>query len=78
MANHLKMAQVQAIQVLRERGWSYRRIARELGIHRDTVKRYIESGPAAAVAAPWPGSKGVRLIYVRSTIALASRPTRAR
>ncbi|NLX14039.1 MAG: helix-turn-helix domain-containing protein, partial [Phycisphaerales bacterium] len=40
MANHLKMAEIQAIQVLRKQGWSYRRIGRELGIHRDTVKRY--------------------------------------
>jgi len=40
MANHLKMAEIQAIQVLRKQGWSYRRIGRELGIHRETVKRY--------------------------------------
>ena len=41
MANQLKMAQVHAIQVLRDRGWSRRRIAQELGIHRDTVARYL-------------------------------------
>ena len=41
MANQLKMAQVHAIQVLRDQGWSRRRIARELGIHRDTVARYL-------------------------------------
>jgi transposase len=41
MANHLKMAEIQAIRVLHERGWSCRRIARELGIHRETVGRYI-------------------------------------
>ncbi len=41
MANQLKMAKVHAIRVLRERGWSYRRIARELGIHRETVARYL-------------------------------------
>lgn len=48
MANHLKMAVVQAIQALRERGWSCRRIARELGISRDTVKRHVDLGQAEA------------------------------
>ena len=42
MANQLKMAQVQTILTLRTRGWSYRRISRELGVHRETVKRYVE------------------------------------
>ena len=41
MANHLKMATVNAILTLRQRGWSFRRIARELGIHRDTVSRHV-------------------------------------
>ena len=41
MANHLKMAAIEAIRVLHERGWSYRRIAGELGIHRETVGRHI-------------------------------------
>lgn len=40
MANRLKMAEVQAIQGLLFRGWSRRRIARELGIDRETVARY--------------------------------------
>jgi len=40
MANILKMAMVQAIIGLLEQGWSYRRIARELGVHRETVARY--------------------------------------
>lgn len=41
MANHLKMADVQAIQALRSRGWSFRKIGRVLGIHRDTVARHV-------------------------------------
>ncbi len=41
MANHLKMATVQAILALRQSGWSYRRIARELGIHRETVAGHV-------------------------------------
>jgi len=40
MANRLKMANIHAIIGLLEQKWSYRRIARELGIDRDTVARY--------------------------------------
>ena len=40
MANRLKMARINAIHTLLDRGWSYRRIARELGLHRETVARY--------------------------------------
>ena len=42
MANVLKMAQIQTIEALWRRGWSCRRIARELGIHRDTVRGYVK------------------------------------
>lgn len=42
MANLLKMAQIHAIETLWARGWSYRRIARELGVHRETVRRYLQ------------------------------------
>jgi len=41
VANLLKMAKVLPIEALRAQGWSARRIARELGIHRDTVRRYL-------------------------------------
>ena len=41
MANVLKMADQAAIIALWERGWSQRRIARETGIHRETVARYV-------------------------------------
>jgi len=41
MANYLNMAQVQTILQLKKCGWSNRRISRELGIHRDTVNRYV-------------------------------------
>lgn len=58
MANRLKMAMVHAIVGLLERGWSQRRIARELGIHRETVARYdrIRKIPASKPANPAPGS----------------------
>ncbi len=43
MANQLGMDKAQAIFALHEVGWSNRRIARELGIHRTTVAGYLES-----------------------------------
>ncbi len=55
MANRLGMATIQAILSLRARHWSYRRIGRELGIHRETVARYVRqagSNPAKAPLGP--------------------------
>lgn len=40
MANQLKMAEVQAILALARSGWSNRHIARQLGVHRETVSRH--------------------------------------
>lgn len=59
MANQLKMAMIDTIVTLLERGWSYRRIARELGIHRETVARHDRlrrEEAAAKPAIPTPGS----------------------
>ncbi len=52
MANQLKMALVESIITLHGHGWSRRRIARELGIHRETVGRYVGLGPKPASKAP--------------------------
>lgn len=41
MPNYLKMELINAILALRKRGWSKRRIARELNIDRHTVRRYL-------------------------------------
>jgi transposase len=54
MANRLKMAEIHAILTLRTRGWSYRRIARELGVHRETVARYVALARAPAKPAIAP------------------------
>ena len=60
MANRLKMAKVNAIVQLRQRGWSFRRIARELGVHRETVARYVREAMAGANPAKVPlGTEGV-------------------
>jgi transposase len=42
MANQLTMAKSEAILALHRRNWSNRRIAKELGIHRDTVARHVQ------------------------------------
>jgi len=60
VANRLRMAKVHSIRTLHERGWSGRRIARELGIHRETVGRHIslaEPGRSKPVKVP-AGSTG--------------------
>ncbi len=46
MSNQLSMDTVQAIHTLRAQGWSLRKIARELGIHRSTVAAHLASKPA--------------------------------
>ena len=60
MANCLKMTKVSAILTLKERNWSCRRISRELGIHLDTVRKYVGSAgqDSKQVTAP-PGSDGL-------------------
>jgi len=42
MVNQLKVANVLSIKALHAQGWSQRRIARELGIHRGTVARHLK------------------------------------
>jgi transposase len=40
MGNYLQMSTQQQVGALLDLGWSYRRIAREVGVHRETVGRY--------------------------------------
>jgi len=69
MANVLRMADQAAIVALWERGWSGRRIAREMGIQRETVSRYVRrargggrpgravrAGPEPAISTPGSGT----------------------
>ena len=52
------MAHQKAIEALAARGWSYRRIARELGIHRETVARYVRPAePKPAIPTAGSSSK---------------------
>lgn len=87
MSNRLKMANIHAIIGLLEQEWSHRRIARELGVDRETVARYDRlrrnrSNPAISTtgselstspnaAIPTTGSLLEDLVFVESS----GRPT---
>jgi transposase len=58
MANQLKMADVVSILTLHARGWSCRRIARELGLDRDAVSRHVKLSAAGVGVAGKPGLPG--------------------
>lgn len=67
MANVLNVALIESIQALFAQGWSRRRIARELGVDRETVGKYVLQGSAGqnqpnlltgsdtSKPATWPG-----------------------
>ena len=48
MANQLKMATVQSILSLHEKGWTQQKIAQALGIDRGTVSRYLRKAAESA------------------------------
>lgn len=52
MANQLNMAEVHTVQGLWKQGWSCRRIARELGIDRATVRNYVREVEKSPPEAP--------------------------
>ena len=54
MANHLTMALIDTLFTLHQRGWSQPRIARELGIDRQTVARHLQACPPEAKPANAP------------------------
>lgn len=61
MANQLKLAMVNTITTLKRHGWSIRRIAKELGIDRATVRRYVrieQSYPKPPTNAPIGSATG--------------------
>jgi len=58
MSNVLKVSLQATIYSLHDRGWSRRRIARELGINRETVGRYLLLAAGAKPAISTPGVEG--------------------
>ena len=50
MPNRLKMSKIKSILTLRQQGWSFTRIARELGVHRQTVARHVQEHSKASQA----------------------------
>jgi transposase len=54
MPNRLKVAMIETILSLRQRGWSKRRIARELGIDRETVARHLRLAASGSKPANAP------------------------
>jgi transposase len=88
MANRLRVAEIHSIVTLYERGWSCRRIARELGVHRETVGNYVRRGwdppgPDLATARPSPtgdlegvGAKPAKAPIGSGALA-ASKPAKA-
>jgi len=48
MANRIKVAIAVSILTLRQQGWSFRRIAKALGVHRETVARYVRLAQTGA------------------------------
>ena len=59
MSNLLKMADMQAILALHGLGWSNRRIARELDIHRETVGDYVREAGSKPASAPTGSSSPI-------------------
>src|ERR1700721_1505634 len=58
MSNVLKVSLQTTIYSLADRGWSQRRIASELGINRETVRRYLRlAKPAISIAGVGAGRR---------------------
>jgi transposase len=65
MANRLKLAKSLSVLELHRLGWSFRRIGRELGVHRETVaahvRRATSGSPDPAKAPTGSGPPGIGL-----------------
>ena len=75
MANVLKMALIESILSLHAQRWSQRRIARELKVDRETVRKYLRERLSGSKPANLPtGSGGSKPATVSGSPGLASNP----
>lgn len=70
MSNLLKPAKIQSILSLHAQGWPARRIARELGVDRETVRKYVLQRSCEANPADLPTGSNAK----QRTIADAEKP----
>jgi transposase len=79
VARYLEMSKSQHLQSLLELGWPERRIARELGIHRKTVRRYAELRRSKCTKTPADSESGAAVEAGDQTDAVRQqrRPFRA-
>ena len=75
MANLLNVAMIESIQALHAQQWSARRIARELGVDRETVGKYLRRGSCDSKPANLPtGSAGSKPATLTELPAGDSKP----
>lgn len=72
MANRLRMALIETIITLRRRGWSRRRIARELGVDRETVTRHLRGAVESNATIAPSGSEPIEAESNATTAPLGS------
>lgn len=75
MSNRLKMAEHQAILGLARLNWSYRRIAAELGVDRETVSRHVRTAGIEPHGAGPPDSNAAIVITGSEVKAKPSAPS---
>jgi transposase len=81
MSNRLKMAEEQAILTLARLGWSYRRIAAEVGVDRETVARHVKAAAARLSAStpsglpPGTASRSDAAISITGSVTADSHPS---
>ena len=72
--NQLKVSTQQLIIALVQRGWSQRRISRELELDRETVARYVKlAAPKSALQLRYLGSTDCVMLLEREVQTLVTR-----
>jgi len=74
MSNVLKVSHQETIRSLHEKGWSERRIARELGINRRTVRRYASKCTIPPTGSPDEREPKCTILHAGSKDGFDSKP----